>query len=152
MTDLNIRPLIPADLTEVLEMVQALAAHHGDTATLTLETLTRDALGDAPWLRFLVAEQGRRLIGYAALCPMAQLQFGARGMDMHHLFVAHDQRGTGVGRALIAETLSVCRALGCVAVTVGTDPKNVAAARVYQTAGFKPVPPPGPRFRMRLAD
>lgn len=152
MTDLIIRVLRAPDLPAVLEMVQALAAHHGDTATLTLDTLARDTLGEAPWLRVLVAEQNRRLVGYAALCPMARLQFGARAMDMHHLFVAKDQRGKGVGRALITETLEVCRALGCVAVTVGTDPENKTAAKVYKAAGFTPVPPQGPRFRIWLTD
>ena len=64
-------------------------------------------------------------------------------MDLHHLYVADDQRGQGVGRALIAKALEVSRALGCVAVTVGTDPQNTAAAEVYKAAGFTPVPTAG---------
>ena len=79
MNTLTIRPFRAPDLPAVLEMIKALAAHHGDAATVTPDRLARDALGEAPWLRLLVAEQAGRLIGYAALCPLAQLQFGVRG-------------------------------------------------------------------------
>jgi GNAT superfamily N-acetyltransferase len=150
MQDLSIRPVQSNDLPDVLAMAHALAAHHGDVAMLTLETLTRDASGAHPWLHILVAEKDAVLCGYAALCPLAQLQFGVRGMDMHHLFVAQGARQQGVGRALIAGATGMARALQCSYVTVGTHPDNQAAGEVYLAAGFTPVAPPGPRFRIRL--
>ena len=150
MDDLTIRPVTEEDLPSVLNMIRALAAHHDDTPTVTLETLRRDALGDAPWLIVLVAEAQGRLVGYAGLCPLAQLQFGVRGMDMHHLFVAEGQRGSGVGRALIDAAIARSKALGCRYMTVGTHPDNEKAAEVYRAAGFEPLPPPGPRFRIKF--
>ena len=96
-----IRPAQKSDLPMVLDLAHALAAYHGDTATLTLAALERDCLGPAPWLTLLVAEGVTGLHGYAALCPQMQLQFGARGMDLHHLFVCDTARGRGIGRALI---------------------------------------------------
>ena len=132
-------------------MVRALAAHHGDTPLATPDSLARDALGPSPWLRLLVAEGKRGLLGYAALCPLAQLQFGVRGMDMHHLFVAPEARGTGIGRALIDASLALARAEDCRYMVVGTHPDNSAAAAVYRAAGFEDLPPPGPRFRMKLS-
>ena len=150
MNDLNIRSVAENDLPAVLEMIKALAAHHDDTPTVTLESLRRDALGDAPWLILLVAEAQGRLVGYAGLCPLAQLQFGVRGVDMHHLFVAEDQRGTGVGRALIDASLERSKAMGCRYMTVGTHPDNKTAAEVYRAAGFEPLPPPGPRFQIKF--
>lgn len=67
------------DLPVVLGMVQALAAHHGDACTLTLESLAHEA---RDWHRIIVACVGGVVVGYAALLPMGQLQFGVRGMDM----------------------------------------------------------------------
>lgn len=150
MTDLTLRPIEPRDLRHVHAMVQALAAHHGDACTLTEDALARDALSDPPWLRVIVAERDGVLVGYAALCPLAQLHFGVRGMDMHHLFVVEHARGTGVGRALIDASLAHCRDEGCRYMTVGTHPDNAAAAAVYRAAGFEDLPPPGPRFRMKF--
>ncbi|MCX7558525.1 GNAT family N-acetyltransferase [Sulfitobacter sp. F26204] len=150
MTESSIRPVESEDLPLVLDMVQGLAAHHGDAAQVTLSDLARDCLGTEPWLRVLVAQEGRALLGYTALCPLAQLQFGVRGMDMHHLFVQPKARGAGVGRALIAASLALTKSLGCRYLTVGTHPGNKAAAAIYQAAGFESLAPPGPRFRMKF--
>jgi len=150
MNNLNIRPIAAYDMQSLLDMVQGLAAHHGDTALATLDDLQRDCLGPAPWLRVLVAEEADALVGYVALCPLAQMQFGMRGMDIHHLFVRENLRGTGIGRCLIDASLSLSKTLGCRYMTVGTHPKNAAAGQVYLAAGFEPASPPGPRFRMRL--
>ena len=148
MPDTAVRMMRDEDITETLGMIHALAVHHGDVATVTEQELRRDALGNAPWIRVLVAEQAT-LVGYAVLCPLTQLQFGVRGMDMHHLFVVPASRGSGVGRALIAASLAQAKAEGCRYVTVGTHPQNAAAAQVYRAAGFEDLPPPGPRFRMK---
>lgn len=150
MTDLLIRDVTSADLPELLEMVQALAQHHGDAPQVTLADLRRDCLGDAPWLRVLVAARAGQMLGYAALCPLAQMQFGVRGMDMHHLFVVPQARGIGVGRRLIEASLTLARKLECRYMTVGTHPDNHAAGAVYQAMAFQPLPPSGPRFRIRL--
>lgn len=150
MTDLTIRNIQEADLPTVLGMVQGLAAHHGDVAQISLTDLERDCLGTAPWVRTLVAVEGAQLLGYAALCPLVQMQFGVRGMDLHHLFVRSQARGGGVGRALIDASIALTKSLGCRYMTVGTHPDNKEAAMVYQAAGFDSLPPPGPRFRIRL--
>ena len=140
-----IRPILETDLPEVLSMIHALAAHHGDAPVTTLEDLRRDALGMHPWLQVLVAPG----LGYAALCPLAQLQFGVRGMDMHHLFVVETARGSGVGRALIDASIAHAKAQECRYLTVGTHPDNRAAQAVYRAAGFEDLPVSGARFRMK---
>ena len=145
-----IRPAQKSDLPMVLDLAHALAAHHGDTATLTLAALERDCLGPAPWLTLLVAEGVTGLHGYAALCPQMQLQFGARGMDLHHLFVCDTARGRGIGKALVEAALEHAKAQGCSYVTVGTDTKNRRAQGFYRAAGFDQITP-DPRFRRRLA-
>lgn len=134
----------------VLDLAHALAAYHGDAATLSLAALERDSLGPAPWVTLLVAEGTTGLHGYAALCPQMQLQFGARGMDLHHLFVCDTARGKGVGRALVQAALEHARRQGCVYVTVGTDLQNRRAQAFYRRAGFDQIAP-DPRFRVKLA-
>jgi len=147
---LTIRKMTSDDIPDVHSMVQALADHHGDVATLTQATLTRDALGAHPWITLLVAQRDERLLGYAALTPMVQLQFGVRGMDMHHLFVMASARKTGVGTALISACLTQAAQQNARFVTVGTHPGNRAAQAVYLNAGFEQRPPGGPRFRIVL--
>ena len=150
MMDMTIRPMVAIDLPQVVEMAHALAAHHRDCATLDVATLERDALGAVPWVTVLVAQWSTGLVGYAALLPLAQLQFGARGMDMQNLFVQHRARGQGVGAALVEGCEAHAKALGCRYLAVGTHPDNTAAQRVYETLGFERRPAPGPRFGKRL--
>lgn len=142
----QIRPIIKSDIPDVVRMIHALAAHHGDKATVTEGDLRRDYLGPLPWLRVLVAEG----LGYAALCPLAQLQFGARGMDLHHIFVVETARGRGVGGSLIEASIACAKAEGARFLTVGTHPDNVHAQDIYRSAGFEEFNAAGVRFRMRL--
>lgn len=150
MSECIIRPIQAADMPVVVQMVHALAAHHGDQGTLDVETLRRDALGPVPWLSVLVAERQGVLPRYAALCPLAQLQYGKRGMDMQNLFVQPSARGQGVGAALVAGCRAHARGVGCVYLAVGTHPGNVKAAEFYLRQGFERRPPPGPQFGQQL--
>jgi len=147
-----IRPATRADLPRLCEMVHALAAYHGDGAQATEATLARDLFGAAPWLHALVYEVSGRLQGYAALTQLARLQYGQRGMDLHHLFVHADYRGDGIGKALLAASLDFARGKKASYVTVSTLPGNDIAQAFYLAQGFHPAPVSGLRFAFNLAD
>lgn len=144
------RPVQRADLPAVLRMIEALAKHHGDQPSITMEALERDALEPNPWITILVAELDGEVVGYAGLVPLMQLQTGKRGMDMHHLYVSLEHRRRGVGRTLIAASLDEARRQRCRYVMVGTHPDNVAAQEVYLAVGFEQAATAGPRFGKRL--
>ncbi|WP_299729917.1 GNAT family N-acetyltransferase [uncultured Tateyamaria sp.] len=147
---ITIEKITAADVPQVVTMISALAAHHDDVPDIDAARLMRDALGPNPWVHVLVARGGSQAIGYAALMPMAQLAFGVRGMDMHHLFVHRDARGHGVGAALVRACQDTARALDCSFITVGTHPDNHVAGRFYERCGFLRRSTSGPRFGMRL--
>ncbi|MBQ2262383.1 MAG: GNAT family N-acetyltransferase [Loktanella sp.] len=145
-----IREARPSDADRLLDMIGQLAAHHGDTPALSRDDLLRDAFGDAPWISILVAETKETLVGYAALCGRIQLHFGARGMDMHHLFTDPTHRGRGIGRGLVAACQIKAVSLSCRYMTVGTHPDNLTAQAFYVAAGFERQDASPPRFSMRL--
>ncbi len=146
----EIRPMAPRDMAGVLEMIGALAAFHDDVAEIDDDTLARMTFGPRPCLTVLVAETDTGLVGYVALMPTARLHFGKIGIDIHHLFVRPQVRGSGVGSALI----SACRAEGMQRgyhyVTVGTAPDNVKAGVFYEKQGFERHMMNAPRFRISL--
>ncbi|MBT9385138.1 GNAT family N-acetyltransferase [Pseudooceanicola sp. CBS1P-1] len=145
-----IRPARPQDVPQILKMVGQLAAHHGDVPTLTAEALQRDLFGDPPWICALVAESGEDLVGYAVMCGLIQLQFGARGMDLHHLFTDAARRGEGIGRRLVEACRREAMARSCRVLTVGTHPDNHAAQAFYADLGFERRDSHPPRFTLRL--
>jgi len=145
-----IRHACPADIQRIIEMVGQLAAHHGDTPTLTHDDLARDLFGEKPWITILVAEMGGELIGYAAICSLIQLHFGARGMDMHHLFTDAKHRGLGVGRCMVEACKLEAASLSCSYLAVGTHPDNHEAQSFYTSLGFERRDAHPPRFSIRL--
>ncbi|WP_424941686.1 N-acetyltransferase family protein [Aliiroseovarius crassostreae] len=150
MDNLTIRPVEARDLRALGDLVSSLARHHGDTARVTQASLARDCLGQAPWLRVLVAEHHGGLVGYAALCPRARMQFGQRGMELHHLFVHRPLRGAGVGRALLHAAAELSRQMQADFLTVAAEVGNDRAQQFYQGAGFAPSTADAARFQRAL--
>jgi len=149
-TALHIRRATEADFPRLVDMITALAAFNDDQATIRLDDLRRDLLGPSPWLVVMVASLHTSLIGYAALCPLARLQFGQRGIDIHHLFVEAAHRGQGVGRALLQASIQEAKALGCSYVKIATSDSNRVAQKAYLAAGFEVEAVRGPKFKMAV--
>jgi GNAT superfamily N-acetyltransferase len=129
---MDIRALTPADAAALLPLVQALAAHHGDVPNASEATLARD-LSDG-WLWGFGA--GDPMAAYILLMPHAQAQHGARGADLHHIFVAPEARRRGVARTLIAVAEDDARARGCSYVVIGANRGNAAARDTYRDLGY----------------
>lgn len=146
----TIRCAKPRDLPELRAMIAELAAHHGDAAPLTSEQLERDLFGRTPWITALVAEAGGELIGYAILVPQYRAAEGARGMELHHLFVRPPHRGTGIGRHLVAKAREQARMAGCDYLAVSAATGNFQAHRFYESERFVPRPVTGMRYMQKL--
>jgi GNAT superfamily N-acetyltransferase len=147
---ISIRTVTHSELPRLLEMIHALAAYHGDAATLTLDDLRRDVRGATPWFKVLVAAHDDKLVGYAAMCKLGQLVFARRGLDLHNLYVEPEHRRQGIGRALIQAAIRSARESGCAYVAVGAAAENSVAHQTYLGLGFKDVAGSGRRFRVEL--
>ncbi|AFL49301.1 GNAT superfamily N-acetyltransferase [Sinorhizobium fredii] len=146
----TIRCAKPRDLPELREMIAELTAHHGDVASLTPEQLERDLFGRTPWITALVAEAGGQLIGYAVLVPQYRAAEGARGMELHHLFVRPAHRGTGIGRHLVGKAREQAKMAGCEYLAVSAATGNFQAHRFYESERFVPRPVTGMRYMQKL--
>lgn len=65
---------------------------------------------------------------------------GAGVFEVKHLFVRPAARGTGTGRALLAELESRAHAAGARRLVLDSNDSLVAAAALYRSAGFTTVP------------
>ena len=147
---MSVRPAEPADLAALLPLVEELARHHGDQPQVTAASLFRDLFTEPRWIHGFVAESQSQVIGYACLLPLARLHLGQRGMDLHHLYVAQQARGGGVGTQLVQAAQAYAKGLGCSYLTVGTQSGNRAAQAYYQKRGFFASPPAPDRFAFDL--
>jgi GNAT superfamily N-acetyltransferase/catechol 2,3-dioxygenase-like lactoylglutathione lyase family enzyme len=83
--------------------------------------------------RVLVARDGGEVIGHL------QLVAGERGdeAEVKSLAVLEARQGTGVGRALMARAIAICRKEGRSTLLVATAAADTGALRFYQRLGFR---------------
>jgi ribosomal protein S18 acetylase RimI-like enzyme len=60
-------------------------------------------------------------------------------LNIHDLAVLADQRGRGVGLALLAAAQSAAQAAGCCKLTLEVQEDNAPARRLYERFGFRDV-------------
>jgi GNAT superfamily N-acetyltransferase len=90
----------------------------------------------APSGRLLVARRGSEPVGVVALRDL-----GEGTCEMKRMFVVDSERGTGVGRLLVDRLIEEGRAAGYARMLLDTSHHQRAAQRLYERAGFRPIPP-----------
>jgi ribosomal protein S18 acetylase RimI-like enzyme len=89
----------------------------------------------------LLAEEDGRAIGYAMVSAtggQATLATGDRMAELESLAVAEDDRGHGVGRALMDAAYAVMRELGATELMLYVLEGNEGAIRFYERLGMRP--------------
>jgi ribosomal protein S18 acetylase RimI-like enzyme len=122
----NIRPFRPVDESPVLALWRAcdLLRPQNDP----VKDIARKLKVNPEW--FLVAEENGQIVGTV----MAGYE-GHRGW-INYLAAAPSKRGTGVGRALMAEAERLLRGAGCPKINLQVRTGNTEAAQFYRRIGF----------------
>jgi GNAT superfamily N-acetyltransferase len=90
-----------------------------------------DGIGD-----ILVAKDAGQIIGMVNLLYTISTALGSRVAILEDMVVAPQNRGLGVGSALLKYALDFAKQKGCKRITLLTDNDNVAAHGFYQQHGF----------------
>lgn len=100
----TVRPATAQDAGLLLELFGALADYEQLRHELhaTQPQIVEALFGERPAAQALIAERGSVPAGYALFFPTFSSFMGTRGIWLEDLFVLPDQRGAGVGRALLA--------------------------------------------------
>ncbi|GGV16664.1 GNAT family N-acetyltransferase [Actinomadura sp. LOL_016] len=87
----------------------------------------------------IVAEVGGEIAGTLQLTYIPGLTYGGgERAQIEGVRVVSEQRGRGVGQALIGWAIDEARARGCRLVQLTTDRQRPDAIRFYQKMGFRP--------------
>ena len=133
--EIRVRPAVPADLEELLDGYEAVAAeriHIGGEAPVDrdrrakawLETMDPSTPGTS-----FVAEAGGRIVGQLGVSGSGRMEIG--------MWVAKDWRGKGAGTALMEAALDYARANGAFKISLEVWPHNTAAIALYEKYGFE---------------
>jgi GNAT superfamily N-acetyltransferase len=129
----------PVDGAAIVEVLDSYASDPvGGGRPLGAEARQRliPALREHPSLLVLLAWEGIRPSG-VAVCFFGLSTFAARPlMNIHDLAVMPEQRGRGIGRALLAAAEERAVARGCCKLTLEVQDGNRRARGLYESVGF----------------
>jgi ribosomal protein S18 acetylase RimI-like enzyme len=128
-----IRPVTPADLPALRQMLQDLADHDGATYQVaSVAALQEAAFGAVPQIHALIAP-----LGMVIYFPWYSTHRGLPGLFVQDLYVAPQARGSGLARALLAEAMQH-QGWGARFIALAVNADNLAASRFYAKTGFTP--------------
>ena len=104
-------------------------------SSFNAEFYLRDGFGPNPAFSGLVADTGTELLGYLLYHLGYEVEDAARILYVIDLYVRRDSRRQGVGRALMEESVNVCRELGGSQVCWSVYESNPLAFRFYEGLG-----------------
>jgi GNAT superfamily N-acetyltransferase len=114
MTDPRVRRIADSDVDAVVAMVHDLAAHEHapEECHLTAAQLRAALFAPAPALFGHVAELDGAVVGFALWFLNFSTWRGTHGIYLEDLYVRQEARGTGLGKALLAELAAECTRKG----------------------------------------
>lgn len=121
--------------------VRAIYAEGIATGNATFETeVPAWAAWDAAHLPHcrLVAREGERVLGWAALSPVSGRCVYA-GVAEVSVYAAADSRGRGVGKALLRALITASEQAGIWTLQAGIFPENEASLALHRACGFRRV-------------
>lgn len=141
MTDAFIvRDFAASDAPQLLALMRDLARFEDylDDFAVTEADLLKHGLGKNALFHAFVAVQDARLIGMAVTYVIPWTYTRRPRVVLKELFVASDERATGVGKALMAAVSQKARAMNAEHVAWTVMAGNHEAARFYEMRGGRP--------------
>jgi phosphinothricin acetyltransferase len=138
----RIRPATESDLPVLLEIYNDIILH--TTAVYSYEPHTLEMR--QAWYKdkldhgypVLVAEDDGRVIGFTTFGPFRAWPAYQYTVE-HSVYVAADQRGKGLGKALLTPIIEAARSKGMHALIAGIDSTNDASIKLHKSFGFEQV-------------
>lgn len=138
-SELEIAPVTVEEFERLLPLIAAYQRFYEveEIDEARNRTFFRRFLGPSQDGLLLGARRGGKLVGYACLYWHFSSTEACESVLMNDLFVLPEERGGGVGRALIEATVEVARERGVPFVEWSTAPDNETAQRLYDSTGAK---------------
>jgi GNAT superfamily N-acetyltransferase len=139
-----IRPAVPADVPEILAMIAELADYERapHEAVATADQLTSALFSPTPSVYAHVAVADGHVVGFALWFLNFSTWRGVHGIYLEDLYVRPAARGSGHGKALLAELARVCVERGYARLEwwVLNRPELTPSRAFYRTIGANPLP------------
>jgi GNAT superfamily N-acetyltransferase len=142
MSSFLIRSATPADIPALWQLIQALADYEqlSHAVTGTPEQLAEHLFGARPYAEVLVAEVAGQVVGQALFFHNYSTFLTLPGLYLEDLFVLPEQRGIGIGKALLLAVAALANQRGCGRFEWSVLDWNESAIGFYQKMGAEVLP------------
>jgi GNAT superfamily N-acetyltransferase len=132
-----IRAATPADVPEILRLIRELAVYEKleHMAVGTDATLRESLFGAQPAAEAILAEVEGRAVGFALYFTTFSTFLCKPGIHLEDLFVEPEQRGSGIGRALLRHLARLAVERGCGRLEWNVLDWNTPSIRFYESLG-----------------
>jgi GNAT superfamily N-acetyltransferase len=140
--DYSIRAAQRGDYVETLRLIGALAEYEklADMAVGTPAMLEEQLFGARAPAEALIAERGDRAVGFALFFTTFSTFLCKPGLYLEDLFVEPEQRGHGIGKALLAQLAALAVERDCGRFEWRVLDWNEPSIRFYESLGAKLMP------------
>jgi GNAT superfamily N-acetyltransferase len=132
---LSIRPATEKDMSLVREMIHEFAKFEKLPAVVTEADLVGDGFGANPKFRVLLAEWDGKLAGYAFFFGYYSTFEGQAAIFLEDIYVRHEFRGKGIGKALMARVAGIAKQENCFGLRWEVLDWNTPAIDFYKNMG-----------------
>ena len=131
----------PQDVPILLRLIKALAEYERmtDQVVATEADVHRTLFGDQPLAEAVIARVGDEAAGFALWFYNYSTFLGRPGLYLEDLFVLPEQRGRGIGRALLTHLARVAVSRRCGRMEWSVLNWNEPAIRFYRSLGAQPM-------------
>lgn len=138
---LTIRDAGPGDAPLLLRFIRALADYErlAHEVRATEEDLARTLFGEPRYARAIIASWSGEPAGFALYLFNFSTFLARPGLYLEDLFVLPEQRGRGIGKALLIELARRARAADCGRMEWAVLDWNEPAIRFYESLGATPM-------------
>ena len=137
---LRIRSGEVGDVPVIATLIRDLARYEKleDQVVMTEEKLTDSLFGERRYAETLIAESGDDPVGFALFFHNYSTFLGQPGIYLEDLFVVPEQRGSGIGRALLERLARIAVERGCGRLEWAVLDWNEDAIGFYKRLGATP--------------
>jgi GNAT superfamily N-acetyltransferase len=138
MSEAIIRLAVADDAAAIHAMIVGIGAAQGEAHKIasTPDDIRRHGFGPHAKFEALIAEVEGWAVGLCLFFPSFSTWRGRPGAYVQDLFVDPGQRGTGLGRRLLARTAGIVAARGGAYLRLSVEAGNVAAQGFYARVGL----------------
>ena len=136
--DLTIRPALKADLSDILRLYAQPALDNGRVISIAEAERIFERMERYPDYAVYVAVLENRIVGTFALLIMDNLgHLGTCSGIVEDVAVDPDVQGRGLGKAMMARAIELCRERHCYKVVISSNLKRPKAHAFYESLGFE---------------